>query len=153
MKTSMGAKTLIYPTPVVRVTTDDVSADACPECGHLLRPVGIKTVKHLLKSEIARVLHGGYYRHCPNPECEVVYVRTEALESDVASDVFHRSDLKDCARPNATGRDELVCYCFEYTVGEIQDDASLDTPLIPAAIAAEVRAGNCACEVKNPAGH
>jgi hypothetical protein len=115
--------------------------------------VSIKTVKHLLRFEIARTLSEGRYEHCSNPECGVVYVRHGSEQGDAAGDVFHRSDLKDCAMPDAAGRDRLVCYCFGYTVGEIQDDASSGAQLIPAAIAAEVRAGNCACEVKNPAGH
>jgi len=135
------------------VNTQGVPADVCPECEQSLRPVAIKTVKHLLKSNLARALREGDYQYCPNPECEVIYVRFETAGGGVTGDLFHRSDLKDCAKPDATGRDRLVCYCFEYTVGEIQDDASLGTPLIPAAIAAEVKAGNCACDVKNPAGH
>jgi hypothetical protein len=82
-----------------------------------------------------------------------VYVRSESREGDGAGEIYRRDDLKDCAMPSATGRDRLVCYCFGYTVGEIQDDASSGASLVPAAIAAEVKAGNCACEVKNPAGH
>lgn len=47
----------------------------------------------------------------------------------------------------------LVCYCFEHLPGTIRQDieqhgssrASID-------IAAEVKAGHCACEVKNPKG-
>lgn len=135
------------------MTSQGIPADVCPGCEQSLHPVGIKTVKHLLKPSISRVLREGHYQHCPNPECEVIYVGSESPGRGVVEDVFRRSDLKDCAKPYATGRDRLVCYCFEYTVGEIQDDASLGTPLIPAAISAEVRAGNCACEVKNPAGH
>ncbi len=52
-------------------------------------------------------------------------------------------------RAFATGRDRLVCHCFGYTVGEIQDDARGDN-LIPAALARDVNAGLCACEVMNP---
>lgn len=130
-----------------------IPAAVCPECGQLLHPVAVKTVKHLVKYEIARVLREGNYQHCPNPECNVIYILSESSEGDGTGAIFRRGDLKDCALPYATGRDRLVCYCFGYNVGEIQDDASLDTPLVPAAIAAEVKAGNCACEVKNPAGH
>ena len=135
------------------MTTQRIREAVCPECGKLLHPVGLKTVKHLLKFEIARTLREGHYQHCPDPACDIIYVRSDATEDDSAGDVFRRRDIKDCAMPDATGQDRLVCYCFGYTAGEIQDDAASGAHLVPAAIAAEVKAGNCACEVKNPAGH
>lgn len=126
----------------------------CPQCGGVLNPVEVKTVKHLLKYDLARSLQSGRFWHCANPDCDAVYVRF-AGESpgDRPDEIFRRDDIKECAQPDATGRDRLVCYCFGYTVGEIQDDAASGASSVPAAIAAEVRAGNCACEVKNPAGH
>jgi len=92
--------------------------------------------------------------HCADPDCDVVFVRfAEDNSNDTPDEVFSRDDIKDCAQPHATGRDKLVCYCFGYTAGEIEDDAASSASSVPSAIAAEVRAGNCACEVKNPAGH
>ena len=135
------------------MTTSAESTTVCPQCEQLLHAVGIKTVKHLLKFEIARQLRDGHYEHCPNPDCNVIYIRTDRADGSIATELFYRDDLRDCAMPNAKGRDRLVCYCFGYTVGEIQDDAAASVQRIPAAIAAEVKAGNCACEVKNPAGH
>ena len=126
----------------------------CPECKDLMDPVAVKTVKHLLNYELARLLQPGTFWHCADPDCDVVYVRfAEDTAGDTPAEIFGRDDIKECAQPHATGRDKLVCYCFGYTVGEIQDDAVSSANSVPAAIAAEVRAGNCACEVKNPAGH
>jgi hypothetical protein len=126
----------------------------CPECDSLMNPVAVKTVKHLLEYELARALQQGTFWHCANPDCDVVYARfADNTTSDTPDEVFRRDDIKECAQAHAAGRDRLVCYCFGYTVGEIEDDAVSDTDSVPAAIAAEVRAGNCACEVKNPAGH
>lgn len=126
----------------------------CPGCDGLLNPVAMKTVKHLLKYELARSLKPGGFWHCASPDCEVVYVRfAEDASNDTPNEVFRRDEIKECAKPHATGRDRLVCYCFGYTVGEIQDDVCSGANSVPFAIAAEVRAGYCACEVKNPAGH
>ena len=126
----------------------------CPECDNLLDPVDVKTVKHLLQYELARSLLPGTFWHCASPNCDVVYARfTEDTARDAPDEVFRRDDIKECAQPHATGADRLVCYCFGYTVGEIEDDADSGANSAPAAIAAEVSAGNCACEVKNPAGH
>ncbi len=126
----------------------------CPDCRGMLHPVAWKTVKHLLRYELSRRLEDGDFRYCADPECDVVYLRfAPGNDTETPDEVFRRNDIKDRARPNATGRDKLVCYCFGYTVGEIRDDADAGVNVIPGAIAQEVRAGNCACEVMNPSGH
>ena len=133
---------------------DGVTTSACPECGGPLHPVGRKTLKHILTYELARGLQGGTFLHCPDPECDVVYLRFALGNGGGAADeVFRRDAVKDRVRPYATGRERLVCHCFGYTVGEIEDDAASGAGMVPAAISEEVRAGTCACEVMNPAGH
>lgn len=134
--------------------SDAKTMSLCPECGNLLNPVAMKTLKHLLNYEPARSLQAGTFFHCTDPDCDIVYVRfAPDNSSGVPDEVFRRDDIKDCARPHATGRDRLVCHCFGYTVGEIEVDAASGADIVPAAIAAEVRTGNCACEVKNPSGY
>jgi hypothetical protein len=118
-----------------------------------MSPVGVKTVKHLLRYELSRELADGSFFRCPDPACDVVYVRFaagEALETPV--EVFGRPDIKERAKPFATGRERLVCYCFGYTVGDIEDDVRSGANAVVAAIARDVRAGFCACEVMNPGG-
>lgn len=134
-------------------TTSNVSPSACVACGSRLHEVGLKTVKHLLVHGLGRTVHSGRFLYCPNIECDVIYVEA-ASDAPATSGhrVFHRADLKDRARASATGRDRLVCHCFGYTAGDIEQDARSGEDLIPAAIAAEVRAGFCACEVLNPSG-
>lgn len=130
------------------------AAIPCSECGNLLSPVAAKTVKHLLNYEPARSLQAGAFFHCTDPDCDIIYVRFPPDDtSGTPDEIFRRDDIKECARPHAQGRDRLVCHCFGYTAGEIEDDATSGVNSIPTAIAAEVRAGNCACEVKNPTGH
>ncbi len=46
-----------------------------------------------------------------------------------------------------------VCYCFDYTEADLRRDiVERGDTGVPAAIEAEIRAGHCACEVKNPKG-
>jgi len=135
------------------VCARDVDRPACPACGDHLRPVGVKTVKHLLRYPLARTLKEGEFFHCENIDCDLVYVRTAGGEPAThQAEVFRRADIKERARPFAAGPERLVCHCFGYTVREIEADARTGRQVIPAAIAAEVRAGNCACEVMNPKG-
>lgn len=123
----------------------------CPECGSPLQPVSAKTVKHLLKYPLARSLRAGIFHYCSDRDCDIYYLRFEEGNKEPA-EVFRAADIKKRAVPLADDGDRLVCYCFGYTEVEIQDDARA-AGAIPASIAAEVKAGNCACEVMNPSGH
>ena len=49
--------------------------------------------------------------------------------------------------------DTPVCYCFAFSAQDIVEDAQAhETPRIPLEIRDKIRAGLCACEVKNPRG-
>jgi hypothetical protein len=123
----------------------------CPECGSLLQPVSVKTVKHLLKYPLARSLAPGALGYCSDRGCDIYYLRFEEGSAEPA-EVFRAADIKERATPLAQGDGRLVCYCFGYTEAEIRQDARA-TGAIPASISAEIKAGNCACEVMNPSGH
>lgn len=50
-------------------------------------------------------------------------------------------------------RDEQICYCFGYTVADIESDAIANSrSLILEKIVAEKKAGECNCSEKNPKG-
>ncbi len=50
-------------------------------------------------------------------------------------------------------KDDLVCYCFEYTRGDIEDDfLENGRSLILERIAAEKKRGACQCAARNPKG-
>ena len=51
-------------------------------------------------------------------------------------------------------KDELVCYCFGYTVNDIESDALTNSrSLIIEKIASEKKSGGCDCAKKNSKGH
>ncbi len=137
-------------------------APSCPGCGAPARAVGLKTVKHLLDFPQSRAVSGEGWLFCPKADCDAYYFRAaDLVASDAAASpdvsapapkVYRAADIKQRARPHAQGSDRLVCYCFGYTVGDIATDARGGRNEIPSAIAAEVRAGMCACEVLNPGG-
>ena len=50
-------------------------------------------------------------------------------------------------------KDNLICYCFEYTKVDIEKDYTTHgRSLIMEKIAAEKKAGGCDCATKNPKG-
>ncbi len=60
-----------------------------------------------------------------------------------------------CYGDYMTGQDknELICYCFGYSVNDIGDGAIKNgRSLILEKIVAEKRAGGCSCSEKNPKG-
>jgi hypothetical protein len=67
--------------------------------------------------------------------------------------VFRKHDLR--TRVGLKERDDPVpiCYCFDVTEADLRNEiATRGSTAVPAMIAAEVRAGHCACEVRNPQG-
>jgi len=88
------------------------------------------------------------YYFCDALDCELVYF---ALNTEAPR--FRREDLIVRVGAKETADPIAVCYCFGFTRKDIQDEiAKTGHSTIADRIAAEVKADNCACEVKNPSG-
>jgi hypothetical protein len=83
---------------------------------------------------------------CRDEECEVVYFGKDGIELRV-------KDLRVQPGFKSPDNEGLLCYCFLYCRRDIKKDLlkSNESPTV-AHIEAEIRAGNCACEVRNPTG-
>jgi len=120
----------------------------CPACGELGRPVQRLTLGALVKAKYrARIPHQEAFCFCKTPSCEVVYFAAGKA-------LFKKDDLgvpvglKEPSDPTAP-----VCYCFGWTPQRIR--AEIDTAgksTVIEQIKAQVKAGNCYCEVTNPQG-
>jgi hypothetical protein len=125
----------------------DTDAALCPVSRTIGLKVDLITVKALLTGNALRHLEGKAYRFCPEPDCDVVYFDREC------DSVFARRDLEVRVGQKESEDPIPVCYCFDITVADLcRDVATGGGTVIPEMIAAEVRAGHCACEVKNPQG-
>ncbi len=84
---------------------------------------------------------------CEDSDCDVVYFGEDGT-------LLGTVDLRviPSFKGGPSGND-LVCYCFLYSRQDIEDElrASGDTTIFDR-ITGEVKAGNCACEVRNPSG-
>lgn len=85
------------------------------------------------------------HRFCPTPDCSVVYFGGD--------EVFLREDLTVPVFQKEPPGERTVCYCFGITETAIRRELDA-TGLSSAAdrVTALVKAGRCACEVKNPQG-
>ena len=88
------------------------------------------------------------YHFCEAPDCDVVHFAANAQTPLVRrSDLLVRVGAEEDADPIP------VCYCFGFTRKDIENEiAEPGRSTVADQIAAEVKAGNCVCEVKNPSG-
>jgi len=105
------------------------------------------TVKSLVRKLPLGMPKTQYY-FCEAQDCDVVYF---ALEPQAL--IFRRGDLLVRVGAKETAGPIPVCYCFGFTRKNIQDElVARGRSTIVEEITREVKAGNCACEVKNPSG-
>jgi len=117
----------------------------CPVCGNTGRRVTARTLDHHLPAQ-RRAAFGDTATFCLNPSCEVVYCNS-------AGDVIRKGETVLPVTIKDSGDDVYVCYCFEFTRGDLRSDlAKHGETDIPERIADGVRQGRCDCEAKNPQG-
>lgn len=127
----------------------DVAAfgSRCPVSDTVGLGVELLTLRALLKPEALRRLDGTNYRFCSASDCDVVYFDAQHGSLFIKGDLTVRVGLKEREPPVP------LCYCFGYTLADVQSDmATRGRTDIPAIITAEIKAGHCACEVRNPQG-
>jgi hypothetical protein len=110
--------------------------------------VDVITLKALLSGEGLRRGVPPAPRFCATLGCPVVYFDNAVpivFEEALVTVTVHAKHPGDGSVP--------VCYCFGHTPETIRHElASTGRSSASETIAAEVKAGHCACEVKNPKG-
>ncbi len=114
----------------------------CPESGHEGKPVDWLTVAALSRGQVPARQN---FWLCRDRQCEVVYFGSASATLKL-QDVSVVPGFKNES-------DGLVCYCFLHRTNDIARElAESGRTGVFDSIKAEVEAGNCACEVKNPSG-
>ena len=133
---------------MTRETPLDSSGDACPRCGMNCAKVDPITLKALLTGEGLRRGVPPSPRFCATRGCPVVYFDNAVpvrFEEELVAVRVHAKHPEDDRIP--------VCYCFGHTPETIRAAvASSGRNVASEDVAREVKAGRCACEVKNPKG-
>jgi hypothetical protein len=120
---------------------------ACPADGARSKQIDLLTVKSLVRWLPLELPDTQYY-FCDSSDCEVVYF---PLHSQAP--VFRRSDLSVRVGVKEVAGPIMICYCFGFTRQDIWGEIrSTGKSTVANRIAAEVEAGRCACELKNPSG-
>lgn len=119
----------------------------CPTCGIKGLPVKAITIKALTSeqwSDYNKITDGFY---CTNPEDSTVYYIPDNNLVINKLDLLVRVGLKEKVEPL------LVCYCFQHTRSEIEQDfVKNNHSTIEDEIREKVRKDLCSCEILNPKG-
>lgn len=119
----------------------------CPVCEQTSKLVDNATVKAIISVSLRRVQDEKHY-FCSTETCDVVYFNESRTETFSLSDVRQRVYQKE-----PTSQDVLICYCFQHTVGDVRSQRELDNDIsIVDNINAGIKAGQCACDWRNPQG-
>ena len=125
-----------------------MAPEQCPSCGSVGTQVDAITLKALLTSDALRRGISDAPRFCATESCRIVYFDNDAGVSFSEAELTVRVHAKHPADGGVQ-----VCYCFEYTPSTIEAEIErLGSSSARATITAEVQAGHCACEVRNPKG-
>ena len=118
----------------------------CPRCGQPGQSVPLQTLKHQVKPEHLETVEAGVFNFCRTATCEVVYFNAGSVVLTKA-DVRQRIGLKETADPVP------LCYCFGFTKAMVVEEIrATGKCTIPQRITVEIKAGHCACEIRNPQG-
>lgn len=119
---------------------------ACPSCGAVGRVVRDSTLSAMLPREAALRLLGIERRFCKTPSCSVLYYGVDGRTVD-KGEARVRVAVKERTPPTT------ICYCFDVSAEDLRREVETQGRAPSAErIKAEVRAGNCDCERKNPSG-
>ncbi len=118
----------------------------CPECRQPGKTVAVKTLKQMVQPWHLEIVNKLGFLFCRSADCDVVYFHPDG-DCLRKPDVRMRVGLKETANPAP------ICYCFGFTEAMALDEIrATGKCTIPQRITAEVKAGNCACEIRNPQG-
>ena len=122
------------------------AVEKCPECATAGKAVSTLTLKQMVKAEFLRLVDKPGFRFCRTATCKVVYFHADGDRLE-KKDVRVRVGLKETEDPVP------VCYCFGFTEAMVREEiANTGRCTIPERITAEIKAGHCACEIRNPQG-
>ena len=118
----------------------------CPACGTRGKKVALETVKAMLSVSLRGLDPSTQYHFCRTSDCEVVYFAGE--ERFTTDEVRVRVHQKHPESQNVP-----VCYCFTHTPGSIRAEwLAIGMSTVVADVTAGIKAGQCACEIRNPQG-
>jgi hypothetical protein len=127
-------------------TAGDAKPAKCPTSQTVGKSVELLTVKGLLRESALGRLAVVQHHFCSDPACDVVYFDTEGA-------IYQQADLRVPIWEKQPAGTRTVCYCFGENEAEIRREVERHGSSAAAArVRAHIKAGRCACEIRNPRG-
>ena len=121
--------------------------DRCRQCNGQGRRLSRETMESLLKPEAVSLMQDVDYFFDPTPDCNVVYFSNQADSYFTKDALTVRVGIKESEPPIS------ICYCFGHTLESAREELwATGRSTVAERITAEVQAGKCSCDVKNPSG-
>ncbi len=141
-----GSKPKVIPDATLQAQAS--MAAACPTNGVVGKRVDLQTVKAMLSVPL-NILTAESYRFCADPDCSTAYY------SEDGEQIFGEDLLRECVyQKHADTEESTICYCFGHTVGSISHDIiQSGKSTAVEEITAGIKAGQCACDIRNPQGN
>jgi len=118
----------------------------CPKCGDKGKPVKPVTLQSLLRQNALARVGAGPYHFCTSPECDIVYFGGPGIAPLTKADLTVRVGIKE------TSALRHVCYCFNHTIEEIEDELRrTGQTTVLDDIKTRMKEA-CWCETKSPLG-
>ncbi len=124
-----------------------LSTKICPRCNLTGKPIERQTVKALVSISLRVVQEENNYFFCSNESCPVVYFSDDGIQTITVDQIRERIYQKE---PDSD--DVFLCYCFRYTVGSVKTASAERHLEIIEDINTGIKAGQCACDLRNPQG-
>jgi hypothetical protein len=124
-----------------------VETNHCPICNSKGKKVDSITLKAMLNISLLAVRDVPYF-FCRTDNCAVVYFSGDGQQS------FTKTQVREPVfQKEPQNEDVFVCYCFRHSPATIQAEwLNTGQSTVIAEINAGIKAGQCACEVRNPQG-
>ena len=125
----------------------NVFGPRCPSCGNPGRPVKANTLRSLLLPEKRDNIKDHGYYFCSSAVCDTVYFAGNGEYVFTRNYLTVRVGVKEASSPRP------ICYCFDHTVEEIDEDVRLTgKSLVIEDIKERMKNEGCSCETRNPQG-
>ena len=114
----------------------------CPQCGISCKNISMKTIFHQVKfPDILDIDNDSYY-YCADKTCSVGYFSQEG-----------KTISKNQLRAFTELENNKLCYCFDINTEQYVNSLKNETAdTIKNFVIQKTKAGDCACEIRNPSG-
>ncbi|MDD5410372.1 MAG: hypothetical protein PHF31_03010 [Methylobacter sp.] len=123
-------------------SSSKTTSQHCAQCGTACKSVKIRTVYHQVRFPENQGITSDNYFFCPSKECSTGYFSKAGI-------IIPSQQL----RSHQEIQEDKLCYCFDIYAADYLNALRANTAeLIKDFVIERTISGDCACEIRNPAG-